>query len=136
MRRRKPAVGSVVQLSLPDGTYAYGRVLRDAAVAFYVTRSAVPDQPPIGERSYEFVVGVYDDVLRADDMPVVGKDPAGSPDDEWPPPFRVQDPISGAVSVYERGAIRPARGGEAESLETAAVWDREHLVNRLMASCS
>lgn len=132
MRRRKPTVGSVVQLSLPDGTYAYGRVLKDAAVAFYETRTPAPSQPPIGERRYAFVVGVYDDVLRADDVPVVGKDPSATPDEDWPPPFRVEDPISGSLSIYERGSFRQATRAEAGDLEPAAVWDREHLVNRLM----
>lgn len=113
--------------------YAYGCVLRDAAVAFYATRTTDPGQPPIGERTYEFVVGVYHDVLRADDVPVVGKDPCVSPDDAWPPPFRVQDPISGSVSIYERGTFRQATADEARDLEPAAVWDRDHLISRLTA---
>ena len=32
MTRRKPKIGSVVQLALPDGRFAYGRVLRDASL--------------------------------------------------------------------------------------------------------
>lgn len=116
-----------MQLGLPDGTYAYGRVLKDAAIAFYRTRTSGPNEPPIGERRYEFVIGVYDDVLRAEDVPVVGMDPSATPDEDWPPPFRVQDPISGSVSIYERGSFRQATPAEASDLEPAAVWDREPL---------
>ncbi|MFC8597339.1 Imm26 family immunity protein [Isoptericola sp. NPDC057191] len=35
MRSQAPEPGTVIQIALPDGRYAYGRVLRDASVAFY-----------------------------------------------------------------------------------------------------
>jgi hypothetical protein len=34
MTRRRPQLGEVLQVALPDGTFAYGRVLRDG-IAFY-----------------------------------------------------------------------------------------------------
>jgi len=40
-------------------------VLRDASVAFYKGRSDDPARPPIGDREFEFVVGVYDDEADA-----------------------------------------------------------------------
>ena len=132
MRRRRPRVGDVVQFSLPDGRYAYARVLGDAAAAFYAETSDGPGQPPIGSREYQFVVGIYDDVLRSDDVPVVGHDPSLDPDDEWPPPMSVTDPITRSVRVYERGIIRPARYEELSGLEPAAVWDLHHVIERLM----
>ncbi|MGH1564317.1 hypothetical protein [Mumia sp. DW29H23] len=122
-----------MQLSLPDGTYAYGRVLKDTAVAFYETRTSTPGHPPVGERRFNFVVGVFDDVLGSEDTPVVGTYPSTRPDDDWPPSFRVDDPISGSVSIYERGSIRDATPQEASGLEPAAVWDLEELIDRLMA---
>lgn len=75
MKSRRPKVGSVVQIALPDGRFAYGRVLRDGAVAFYRRTSERPGEPPIGDRDYQFVVGVYNDTLRSDELPVVGVDP-------------------------------------------------------------
>ncbi|WP_413250889.1 Imm26 family immunity protein [Sinomonas flava] len=125
-------MGDVVQFNLPDGRYAYARVLADAAAAFYAETSDGPGQPPIGSREYQFVVGIYDDVLRSDDVPVVGHDPSLDPDDEWPPPMSVTDPITGSVRVYERGIIRPARDEELTGLEPAAVWDLHHVIERLM----
>jgi hypothetical protein len=61
--RHKPNIGDVLQFDLPDGTYAYGRVLRDACVAFYRRRSTEPGMPPLGDRDFEFTVGVYEDVV-------------------------------------------------------------------------
>jgi hypothetical protein len=130
--RRKPKVGDVVQIRLPSDCYAYGRVLRDASVAFYRETTVEPGQPPIGSRDYQFVVGVYDDVLKSNEVPVVGHDPSASPDDDWPPPNCVRDPISGATKIYHRGVMRPASSEESEGLEPAAVWDLHHLIDRLM----
>ena len=126
---RKPAVGDVLQFELPDGTYAYGRVLRDAAVAFYRRRSVEAGNPPLGDRDFEFVVGVYDDVVR--NHPVVGHDPSSDPDDDWPPPQKIVDPINGSFRIYDRGEVRQASEDEAHDLETAAVWDEHHLIERL-----
>jgi hypothetical protein len=130
--RRKPRVGDVVQISLPTGRYAYGRVLRDASVAFYSDRSDKPGEAPIGSRDYQFTVGVYEDVLGSPECPVVGHDPSHGEEDQWPPPYRMRDSISGEVRIYYKGTISPSTEIEIEGLEPAAVWDLGHLVDRLM----
>jgi hypothetical protein len=132
MRRMNPAVGDVVQLPLPDGRYAYGRVLRDASVAFYRSTSRGPGSPPIGSRDYQFVVGVYKDVLRSDAVPIVGHDPSRDAEDDWPPPYSVRNHVTGRVSLYHHGVMRPAQEDEVRGLEPAAVWALNHLVDRLM----
>lgn len=120
-----------MQLELPNGTYAYGRVLRDASVAFYRSKTEEPGQPPIGSRNFQFVVGVYDDVLGAAE--IVGHDPSATEEEDWPPPNVVRDPISGGYKLYERGQLRSSTADECLGLEPAAVWDRAHLVERLLA---
>jgi hypothetical protein len=130
--RRKSKVGDVIQFRLPSGCYAYGRVLRDASIAFYRETTAKPGLPPIGSRDYQFVVGVYTDVLNSEDVSVVGHDPSQGPEDDWPPPYCIRDPISGAMKIYRHGHMRPATTEECEGLEPAAVWDFYHLIDRLM----
>jgi len=127
-----PKVGDVVQVELPTGRYAYGRVLRDASVAFYEATSDDPGQPPIGSRTYRFVVGVYEDVLKSASCPIVGHDPSRDTEDDWPPPNSVRDPLTGAMRIYHHGVMRPAGAVECEGLEPAAVWDLHHLVDRIM----
>ncbi|GAA1768024.1 immunity 26/phosphotriesterase HocA family protein [Agromyces humatus] len=134
MKPRRPELGSVVQFTLPNGRYAYGRVLRDAAVAFYRTTTDEPGLPPIGNRDYQFVVGVDNHALRSDLVPAVGFDPGIDEADEWPPAQATWDPITGAPRLYARGEIRPATVEEATGLEPAAVWSLEHLIPRLMES--
>jgi len=127
-----PKVGDVVQVELPTGRYAYGRVLRDASVAFYEATSDDPGQPPIGSRTYRFVVGVYEDVLKSASCPIVGHDPSRDTEGDWPPPNSVRDPLTGAMRIYHHGVMRPAGAVECEGLEPAAVWDLHHLVDRIM----
>lgn len=128
-RGRIPAVGQVVEVPLPDGRFAYGRVMRDSGVAFYRSRSAVAGRPPIGEAEPEFIVGVAESALRS--LRVVGKDPFDDPEEEWPPAEKVRDPLTGAWRIYHRGEFRRATADECADLETAAVWDLEQLVHRL-----
>ena len=132
MRRTRPKVGDVIQITLPNGRHAYGRVLRDASVAFYRGTTGEPRRPPIGSRDYQFVVGVYDDVLKSERVSVVGHDPSRNADDEWPPPACVRDPITGQTKLYHKGVIGPATDDECRDLEPAAVWDYDHLIERLM----
>ncbi len=72
MPRRIP--GDVIELPLPSGQYAYGRVYRDATVAFYTRLSNTPGQPPLGsDDNYAFVVGVHDSAFAR--APVVRSQP-------------------------------------------------------------
>jgi len=133
--KRQPSPGSVIQVPLPDGRFAYGRVYRDATVCFYRYVTRLPGEPPIGLRDFAFCVGVYDDVAAS--WEVVGVD-GFSPDEDngWPPASGVKDPISGSWQVYHRGVMRAATEDEARDLEPAAVWDRHHILPRLAAEFS
>lgn len=133
MKKKRTQVGDVVQVALPDGRFAYGRVLLDAGVAFYRHMSRAPGEPPIGSRDYLFVVGVYDD-LPGRAFPIVGHDPAQGPDDDWPPPNCVRDPITGATSIYHKGEMYPAPEEDCEGLEPAEIWDADDIIERLLKS--
>ena len=124
-----PGVGAVVEVPLPRGRYAYGRVYRDASVGFYQHRTTVPDAPPIGSRDFAFFVGVEDGAFKQ--MRLVGEDPFQPGEDDWPPPCFIRDAITGRYSIYHRGAITPSTVDEAAHLERAAVWGFSHLVERL-----
>lgn len=132
MKRSRPAIGDVVQLTLPNGTFAYGRVLRDTSVAFYRETTSDPGEPPIGSRDYQFVVGVYNDVFKSSKTAIIGHDPSRDAEDEWPPPYSVRDHLTRRVSVYYKGKLRPAEEDEVRGLEPAAVWALDHLTDRLV----
>ena len=130
MPHRRPQLGTVLEVSLPDGRFAYGRLYRDAAVCFYGEVSTVPGHPPLGNRDFIFCVGIYDDAVN--DWPIVGMDSFLADEDSWPPPSGIIDPISGNRRVYHRGQIRDAEPSDGAELEPAAVWDKHHIIDRLL----
>lgn len=132
MTHRKPRIGEVLQFKLPDGNYAFGRMLREGAVAFYRVTSEVAGDAPIGSGDYQFVAALYRDVVRSDEVPIVGFDPTVFNGDDWPLAQSVRDPITGDMQIYERGQMRPSSPDECVGLEPAAVWDLNHIIDRLM----
>jgi hypothetical protein len=126
---QKLILGDVIEVQLPRGRFAYGRVYRDASVGFYRTRTSEPGQPPIGSRDFTFFVGVEDRALK--ELRVVGSDPFLPNDDEWPPPARIRNVITGGYSIYHHGVIRASTAQEAAHLEPAAVWGLGDLRERL-----
>jgi hypothetical protein len=126
----RPPIGAIVQLDLPSGRYAYGRVLRDASLGIYSATSNAPDDPPPPDSGYRFTVGIREPDLRR--LKVVGhalfSDPAG----EWPPPYSVRDPITGQYEIYHRGKFTPVPAGlDAATLEPAAIWTMAQIVERI-----
>ena len=120
-----------MQIDLPDGRYAYGRVYRDASIGIYSQRSSAPRRPPVGSRDFMFIVGVYDTALRG--WTVVGSDPFSLEEDRgWPPANYIKDVLSGEYSIYYRGEMRPSSAGACRGLEEAAVWDGDGIVDRIM----
>ena len=69
MKRSRPKPGTVVQIPLPDGKYAYGRVYDDAGLGVYRQVSDLPGRPPIGSRDFQFIVGVYNEYLPQVSVP-------------------------------------------------------------------
>lgn len=130
--KRRLDVGDVVQVFLPMGGYAYGRILNDG-VAFYRQVTAESGEPPIGSRDFQFVVTLDSDVLRRREFALVGHDPSASPEEDWSPLRRIQDPITGDTQVYgPHGEIRPATESEiAMRLEPVMSWSFDRLIDRL-----
>ena len=79
-RRRK--IGDVYAIPLPDGTYAFGRVLLESSVAFYKHRgNDINDLPPTED--YEFTVGCYKDCFK--EWTFVENRPFNNEDEARPP---------------------------------------------------
>lgn len=132
-KRRRPTPGSVIEIPLLNGRFAYGRVYKDACVAIYRDTSDMPGQPPLGSRDFRFTVGAYDDVFTGEHVRVVGQDAFDSDDEAWPPPMFIRDTISGRYEIYHRGQRTPASVAEAADLEQAAVWSLSNLIERIMS---
>ena len=130
-RSNKRTIGDVVKISLGDRTHTYARVLSDASFAVYDARET--KELPLEEiiqRPVLFFVAVMDHAVKKGRWPVVGHSPVQ--DRLLPPPRFIQDPLDrDSFSIYENGRIRRATRQECIGMERAAVWEPEHVEDRL-----
>jgi len=130
-RKKRVKLGDIYAIPLPNGMYAFGRVMRDAGIAIYkYTGNSVEDIPKAEE--YQFVVGVYKDVLQGGAWTVVGNRPFNNEEESWPPKQYIIDILNGSYSIYHKGEIIPSTQEECEGLERAAIWDAHHIIDRIM----
>jgi hypothetical protein len=138
-QRVRRTEGSILKVPLGAGKVAYGLVLREPVVAFFDRECEEGDVPPpeaLLDTPVAFRLMVMNHAITQGRWPVVGRIPV--PDAlKIPPPFCKQDEITGRLSIYhevEPLAPHYERHGtleECRSLETAAVWDPEHVEDRL-----
>lgn len=127
--------GTVIRKALPDGHIYYGRVLEGAWVAFYDLRTAEPvdDLERIVANRPLFVLAAHKDLLAHDEWEALGVVPLDG--SLQPPPQQfiqdLHDPKRCRI-IDLGGHIRPATREECVGLEPAAVWEPEHIADRLM----
>jgi hypothetical protein len=130
-KRKRIKIGDIYAIPLPNGKYAFGRIFKDAGIGIYKYIGESIEDIPKGEE-YQFIVGIYEDVLKSGDWTVVENRPFMSDDEAYPPPSCIIDIISGKYSIYHKGEIRSSTKSECEGLEVAAVWADNHIIDRIM----
>lgn len=142
-RRRKTAqAGVLFRIVTKGGHVGYGRKLQDSYAEFFNLRVAEGDPDPTP--SELFASGVAFRIAIADvvgyEWPVIGMAELDASEINRTFLFVKQDPINGRVSIYWRKPIdrsigeRRATLEECAGLETAALWQREHVEQRLIDS--
>ena len=134
--RRTP--GQFVEVELGDGNKTYGRVLSEPLFAFYDLRAATaessPELPRLAALPVIFRIWVMNHAVTRGRWQVLGSLPLPR-DLEASPNFFKQDTTNGRLSIYNDDLApnyeRPATRGECEGLERAAVWEPEHVEERL-----
>lgn len=133
-RRVRRTVGDVVAIPLGGGRVGFGLVLEEPLVAFFDHSRAAGAELPVEaivETPIAFRIWVMNQPIWDGVWPVIGRVdvPRRALEKPW---FVKQDPISGKVTVGRTGSeeITPPTG-LAETLERAAVWGAEHVVDRL-----
>jgi hypothetical protein len=127
--RRK--AGDILRIPLGGGEYGFGHVLRSPLVAFYDAKS--PPDLPIDEivgRPVLFKIWVTKAAVQGGAWQVIGHMPL--PEELLVEPwFFKKDSLTGALSLYRYPEEVPATRRDCEGLECAAVWDGQHVVDRL-----
>lgn len=131
MNKKRIKLGYVYAIPLPDGRCAFGRVFNDIGIAIY-TYIGNDFQDISKQEDYQFIVGVYKDVLQDGEWTIVENRPFLNDEDSWPPPECIIDSIDGSYSIYHKGEIRDSNKDECEGLEEAEAWDAHHIIYRIM----
>ena len=124
-------VGDIVKIDLENGTFCFGRVLEEPLLAFYDLN--VTDDPSLEEivsSPILFKVWVMNHAITSGRWPVIGSLPLDE-DLQQPVKFFKQDPISKELCIYINAEEIPASLAECDGLERAAVWNPEHVEDRL-----
>lgn len=131
MKSKKRKVGDLVKIPLGDGMHTYAHVLQEASFAVYDCR--VADELAVEQvvgRPVLFFVAVMDHALKKGRWTIVGHSPL---DDRLRrPPTFIQDPLNkNSFSIYENGQIKPSTREQCVGLERMAVWEPEHVEERI-----
>ena len=115
IRRR---IGDVLAIPLGDGTYSYGRVIREPLIAFYDLRSEeVPPLKTVLSAPLAFILFVMSYAVEDGDWQVIGNRPL---EDHLlgEPLFFKKDPLAGSLAVY-----RDSTGEEHPATrKSACIW--------------
>ncbi|MGH0346523.1 immunity 26/phosphotriesterase HocA family protein [Sinorhizobium meliloti] len=123
--------GDFLKIGMDDGTFCFARVLHEPYMAFYGLRSE--DERPIDEVAQSkvlFKLAVMNRAVTSGRWRVIGNLPLEEELRQPVKSFR-QDPITKKLSIYVNGADSPATPEACANLERAAVWDPEHVEDRL-----
>ena len=130
-RKKRNTPGNVVKIGLGDGLFSYGRVLENPLVAFYdkcTARELTPSE--IVCLPNAFILCVMNCAINSGRWTVVSYSDLGK-DLQEPVPFFKKDAINGKLSIYVDGSERAATEEQCRGLERAAIWDPEHVEDRL-----
>ena len=133
MTRKRIKLGDVFAIPLPNNKFAFCRKFREACIAIYKYIGDSIDDLPKTE-DYQFILGVYDDVLKSGQWPLVGNRPFANDEESWPPPMCMFDKFSKEYSLYHKGEIKKSNKEECKGLEIVAVWDSNHIIDRIMGN--
>src|SRR5262245_11440659 len=132
MKRQKRTVGAIVKIPLDGKWFTYGQILDDAEVAVFDARTDCElPMDEITSRAIICRVAVSYHAITKGRWLKVGKSPI-SEEIKVPMPKYIQDILKpDRFEIYCNGEIRQSTHEECIGLERAAVWEPEHVEERI-----
>jgi len=134
MRTQRDKIGALFAIDLGNGQFAFGRRVSKAESVFYdyVTNEISPNTI---KKAYEskiaFRTSAYKYAITSGRWEIVDSKEPLPPDLAKPKKYFIQDSITGSFSIYFDGDISPCTASDIEGLECCAVWEPEHIEDRL-----
>ena len=135
-KRSRRREGDILKVDVGGGKHAYAQVGHEPIIVFFeglyeveLTPTAVAELPAL------FRLMVMNHAVTSGQWPVVGHEALSAENAEEPFFFK-QDQINGSLALYHSSFAnqnyeRPATLAECSGLECAAVWEPEHVCDRL-----
>lgn len=133
MKKQKFSIGALLQIDLKNGQYAFGRVVNKEETLFYdffTDNISNLNLAKIYSAKELFRVSVMKYAITSGQWTVIDNKPIEA-DLALPNKYFMQDMITKEFSVYHQGNIIPATYEDIKGLECAAVWEPEHVEDRL-----
>ncbi|WP_281322744.1 Imm26 family immunity protein [Flavobacterium aestivum] len=134
-KRQKITVGSILEINIDDRYYAYVQILDKGGYAFfdYKSEKHLTDLSILQEKPILFIVGVYEDVVKKGHWLKVGKLDIRQELEIQPMQFiqDAQHPDRFEFYNPNTGDITPTTKDKVKGLERAAVWDANHVEDRI-----
>jgi len=136
MKRQRRIPDSIVKIELEDGYYGYAQILEKSMVYFEMrTKNELRGKllEALLEVQILFFCSVYNDVITKDRWLKVGKLPIKTEFEVLPMKFIHDDLKLGFFELYDpnTGEITSSIYEKCKDLECAAVWEAEHVEDRL-----
>lgn len=134
IKRQRITSGAILEIVINE-KYYYAQILKSKGCAFFNFKSEKPinDYSILSNANILFILRVYDDVITKGKWIKVGK--LDIRDELQIEPFKfIQDSLNpDSFELYNpnTGEIIPATRKEVEGLECAAVWEAEHVEDRI-----
>lgn len=121
---------------MQNGYHTYGRILENGCYAFYdgLERKEINDLQDLAKRKILFIIAVYNSAINSGRWIKIGKLPLDDELKNLPLNFikDALDPEYFKIYNPNTGIIRPAEKMECSGLECAAVWEAEHVEERIL----
>ncbi len=131
-KKQKRLAGSFIRIKLDENRHTYGRVLEGALFAFYdaVTNEEL-SPAEIKAKPILFKIWVMNRAVTTGRWEIIGNEPLEKGLLEQPYFFKKDALNPEKLSLYHEGKESPATLEQCKNLECAAVWDAEHVEDRL-----
>jgi len=135
MAIKKPREGSLLRIGLEDGANAFARVLPNSQIALYdilVPQIDTLSSHNVFSAKILWKLTVMKSALISGRWPVMDYRPLES-ELTAPVEYFIRDQLTGRYSIYRSsdGYTRGSTFEECKELEAAAVWEAEHIEDRI-----
>lgn len=128
----KKKLGDFFSIPLSNGSYSYGRVLKDPLMGFYnLNNSSISDWKEVEKHPILFKVWTHENAIESGKWKIIGNKNLSN-DLLESPYFYKQDQLDNEITKYKDGKEYPCKLEDITGLECAAIWSTTHIEDRLI----